>query len=195
MLKVGLTGGIGAGKSTVAKILEVLGFPVFYSDQEAKKLMEHDDNIIEKLKNCFGSSIYINQQLNRSSLASKVFQNEVLLEKLNNIVHPAVRNAFDKWTMIQKKSIVINEAAILFETGAYQSFDKVILVTAPENIRMNRVMTRDNITKEQVIERMKNQWSDDKKIPLADHVIINDESTPVLPQIEKIIIALNNLAT
>jgi len=114
---------------------------------------------------------------------------------LNNIVHPAVRNAFDKWTMIQKKSIVINEAAILFETGAYQSFDKVILVTAPENIRMNRVMTRDNITKEQVIERMKNQWSDDKKIPLADHVIINDESTPVLPQIEKIIIALNNLAT
>ena len=195
MLKVGLTGGIGAGKSTVAKILEVLGFPVFYSDQEAKKLMEHDDNIIEKLKNCFGSSIYINQQLNRSSLASKVFQNEVLLEKLNNIVHPAVRNAFDKWTMIQKKSIVINEAAILFETGAYQSFDKVILVTAPENIRMNRVMTRDNITKEQVIERMKNQWSDDKKIPLADHVIINDESTPVLPQIEKIIIALNNQAT
>lgn len=186
-LKIGLTGGIGSGKTTVSKIIEALGFPVFYSDLEAKKLMTNNPNVVAAVKSLFGTEAYANGDLNRTYLAQVVFNNPSLLKALNDIIHPEVRNAFEDFCMKNKtKKLIFNEAAILFETGAYKTFDFNVLVTAREELRIERVAKRDQISENQVRERMNNQWSDDRKLSLADFVIVNDNQE-LITQVERVV--------
>lgn len=187
MIKIGITGGIGSGKSLVCSILEQLGYPVFYSDKEAKEIIESHSEAKKALIQLFGKDIYLNEKLNRLLLSQIVFSNQELLSKVNSIIHPIVRTNFENWTNSQKTDFVFNEAAILFETGAYLNFDSTVLVTAPTEIRIERVILRDFIRKEQVIERMNNQWTDDQKEKLATYTIVNDGIHPILVQVEKII--------
>ena len=181
--KIGLTGGIGSGKSIVCDIIKIIGYPVFNSDDEAKLLMTNNNSVVQQVKSVFGEEAYDGNSLNRTFLAKKIFNDENLKSELNKIVHPAVRSAFDSWAEQQKKSLVFNEAAILFETGAYKSFDYTILLTAPKDIRVSRVTNRDNTTIEEVQQRMNNQWEDDVKKALATYVINNDNTTLVTPQV------------
>ncbi|MEX1192513.1 MAG: dephospho-CoA kinase [Brumimicrobium sp.] len=192
MKKIGLTGGIGSGKSIIGKILSIIGFPVFYSDAIGKMLMTEDQSVVSKVKELFGSDAYIKGKLNRTYISEKVFKNPNLKEKLNQIVHPAVRKNFDNWCSQQVTPLVFNEAAILFETGSYKNFDALILVTADEKTRINRVMKRDQVSKQQVLERINNQWSDDKKKKLADFIISNDDNDLLIPQVESIVKQLLN---
>ncbi|MCU4166597.1 dephospho-CoA kinase [Carboxylicivirga caseinilyticus] len=188
MLKIGLTGGIGSGKSTVAKFFEVLGVPVYYADVRAKELMSTSAEVISNVKNLLGDDAYLNEELNRSYVANKVFNDKSLLEQLNAIVHPAVKNDFENWSQSHSSSkMVVQEAAILFENGGYKNFDRMVLVTAPEDIRIKRVISRDGSTESQVRERLNNQWSDDKKIQLADSVIINDDRKSIIEQVTNLI--------
>tara|TARA_B100000508_G_scaffold48272_1_gene37510 strand:+ start:57869 stop:58444 length:576 start_codon:yes stop_codon:yes gene_type:complete len=187
MIKVGLTGGIGAGKSIVARVLATMGFPVFYSDKVGKELLSDNSDIQNEVINIFGNEAYAEGELNRGFLAKMIFSDNQLKEKLNAIIHPAVREEFDAWSKKQNSTIVFNEAAILFETGSYKNFDKNILVTAPEEIRINRVMERDDSSKEEIRSRMENQWSDSRKKKLADFEIVNDGNQLIIPQLEKIL--------
>jgi dephospho-CoA kinase len=186
-IKIGLTGGIGSGKTTVAKIIEKLGFPVFYSDLVAKSLMTENDGVVQSVVKIFGEQAYVNGRLNKSFLAQLAFSNPRLLNALNEIIHPEVWNAYSAFCEDNKhKKLIFNEAAILFETGAYKRFDYNVLVTAPEEIRIRRVMERDRLSEVQVKARINNQWSDEKKIPLADFVIFNYDRS-LEPQIEFIV--------
>ena len=191
MIKVGITGGIGAGKSLVCSVIEQLGFPVFYSDIVAKSLIETDQEIRFFLESKIGEIIFDHSILNKPLLAKHLFSDKKLLSELNSIAHPKVRFLFDVWAFEQKNHIVFNEAAILFETGAYKNFDKIILITAPLSIRIERVVKRDATTEAQVQMRIDNQWSDERKIPLASFVVLNDDVTGLLSQIEKVIEYLN----
>ncbi|MCB9223545.1 MAG: dephospho-CoA kinase [Crocinitomicaceae bacterium] len=186
-ISVGITGGIGSGKTYVCRTLNTMGYPVFYSDEQAKQLLIDDTEAIAAIKSLFGDEAYLYGQLNRSFLAEKIFADLSLREKMNNIVHPLVRKRFNQWALRSESPIVFNEAAILFETGAFKNFDYTILVTAPVDIKIKRTMQRDGVSKEEVIARMNAQWPDEQKIPLASFVIINDETTPLLPQIVKIL--------
>jgi len=187
-LKIGITGGIGAGKSLVCKVLENMGYPVFYSDQAAKILMNTQPGLKNDLIQLLGDETYENGELNRVYIAKRVFEDKTLLDKMNALIHPEVRNAFQQFVEENRNSLfVFNEAAILFETGAYKTFDKTILVAAPEELRIDRVMNRDNVSEDQVLARMKNQWRDEQKIPLAHFVINNDEKSSVVQQIERIL--------
>ncbi|MEX2349586.1 MAG: dephospho-CoA kinase [Flavobacteriaceae bacterium] len=174
MKVVGLTGGIGSGKSTVAKMFKDLGVPVYIADKEAKELM-HTPKVIQKINTLLGESSYVNGVLNRPYIASKVFSDKNLLEKLNAIVHPEVKKHFKEWMKKQKGVYAIKEAAILFENGGYKECDATILVTAQESMRVRRVMQRDQISDEDVEARMKNQWTDAEKVKLADLIIENSE--------------------
>lgn len=186
MKKIGITGGIGAGKSIVAGIIAVMGYPVYFSDIRAKELTLSDPEIRNGLIDLFGQEIYEHGSLNREKLAV-IFQDDVLRLKVNELIHPVVRRDFESWVSSQHSSMVFNEAAILFETGSYKRMDATILVTAPEEIRLKRVVSRDNASAEAVISRMEKQWEDEQKIPLADFVIHNDDKTPVLAQVEEVI--------
>lgn len=186
MKKIGITGGIGAGKSIVAGIIAVMGYPVYFSDIRAKELTLSDPEIRNGLIDLFGQEIYEHGSLNREKLAV-IFQDDVLRLKVNELIHPVVRRDFESWVSSQHSSMVFNEAAILFETGSYKRMDATILVTAPEEIRLKRVVSRDNASAEAVISRMEKQWEDEQKIPLADFVIHNDDKTPVLDQVEGVI--------
>jgi dephospho-CoA kinase len=187
-LTIGITGGIGSGKTHVCRIIQQLGYPVFFSDQEAKSIMQNDFKVIEQIKQLFGSSAYSNGELNREHLANCAFNNPSLLAQLNNAVHPVVRKNFSIFAEKHcDKQLIFNEAAILFETGAYKNFDLNILITAPKKLRIERIMSRDNSSEEQVLSRMKNQWEDEQKIPLADYVISNDEQTDLETDIKKIL--------
>jgi len=186
MKVIGLTGGIGSGKSTVAKMFAELGVPIYIADDEAKKMMNEDAVIRKQIVDLLGVDSYIDDRLNRPYIADKVFNDKLLLEKLNSIVHPAVAKHFIAWKNKQKSTYVIKEAAILFENGNYKQCDYTILITAPEEIRIDRVLKRDNTTKSQVLARLKNQWEDSKKIPLADYVIINTKLEETWLQVKKI---------
>jgi dephospho-CoA kinase len=165
-----------------------MGFPVFNSDLEARKLMQSDSEIVNSIIALFGKDAYYNGKLDRKHIADKVFSNQELLNQLNLIVHPATRQAFESFAQLNNKHrIVFNEAAVLFETGAYKNFDFVILVTAPEELRIKRVVSRDGVDREQVEKRLSNQWKDEQKIGLADFVLVNDEKQPMLVQIENIL--------
>lgn len=183
---IGITGGIGSGKTTVAKMFERYGIPVYYADDEAKKLNDTSLIIRERLIDLFGETIYKSGKLDRALLASKIFSDKNLLQKVNSIIHPEVAKHFEKWVQSQNSPYVLKEAAILFESGSNKNCDKVILVTAPENIRIDRVMKRDKIEKDQVLSRMKNQWDDDKKRKLSDFVIENLKIKNTEQQVEKI---------
>lgn len=186
MLKVGITGGIGSGKSTVSKIFELLGVPVYNADERAKILMNTDEEIIEKIKNLLGEESYDNEgKLNRKYIASIVFNSKDKLRRLNEIVHPAVKRDFEKWVKANegKYDYVLKEAALLFETGSYKDLDYTILVSAPEEMRINRVMKRDNVDRESVLARMRNQLDEDKKIEMADVIILNDYTFSLIRQV------------
>ena len=185
-MTIGLTGGIGSGKSTVARALESMGHPVFYSDQAAKEIMSSDKSLQKDIIAHFGEEAYVNGVLNRAYLAERIFSNPDDKEVLNGMIHPRVRSAFAQFAQSAQSRLVFNEAAILFETDGHVNFDKMILVTAPVETRIERVMKRDGSSAEQVRDRMKNQWTDEQKIPLADFVIKNGDTDRVLEQIEAI---------
>lgn len=191
-VRVGLTGGIGSGKSFVAQVIEKMGYPVYYSDTASKELVDSDPEIREALIALLGSEAYTDNGLNRSLLAARIFQSDALREKVNAIIHPRVRQYFDQWAAQVTSDIVFNEAAILFETGAYRNFTAMILVTAPEAMRVERVMKRDGSREDEVRQRMSKQWSDEQKMELAQHVIHND-GRPLLIQIEKIMDQLEEI--
>ena len=193
-LIVGITGGIGSGKSTVCKVFEGLGIPVFKADDVSRTISDVNQSVIEKIKTAFGNDMYVNGKLNRPKMAALVFSNKDELAKLNSIIHPAVRQEFANWKEKNANApYLLYEAAILFESGAALLTDKKILVTALQETRINRVMQRDNIKREEVESRIKNQWSDEQKIALADYVLLNDDNAPVLEQVlalDKILRAL-----
>ena len=187
MLKIGLTGGIGSGKTTVSKIFSMLGIPVFYADEAAKSVMNTDKLLIENIKQSFGSDAYdAESQLNRKFLAEIVFNDAQKLFALNKLVHPAVFRSYEFWLVRQTSPYILKEAAILFESGSYQFCDKIILVTAPEDIRIERVCLRDGISKDEVKARIDKQLSDDVTLKLADFRIINDEKQLLIPQVLKL---------
>ncbi len=184
--KVGLTGGMGSGKSIVARIFETLGIPVFNADTIAKKLMEEDPVVQQKIVQLFGEDAYHNGKLNRAFLAGIVFHDKKRLTQLNNIVHPATIAAAGVWMNLQTAPYMIKEAALIFEAGAEKNLDLVIGVSAPRVLRIKRVMERDLVSKEQAESRMKNQMDETDKMNLCDHVIINDEKHLIIPQVLKI---------
>lgn len=185
MIVVGLTGGIGSGKSTIATMFHELGVPVYNSDERAKHLMNTSKKIRKQLIELFGKKAYLEGNLNRTYIAKKVFNDTDLLEQLNQIVHPVVRKDFLKWTKKQNASYVIQETALLFENNAQELYDSVILITAPKELRIERVLSRDESTKEQIIARMNNQLDDQTKLELADFVIENiDLKTTALKVLE-----------
>lgn len=184
MIKIGVTGGIGSGKSVICRVFEILGAPVFNADLEAKILMESDPEVKEKIQSLFGRNIYTSGKPDRKRMASLVFGDKDLLAGLNGIVHPAVGDLFRKWVKSREgASYIIKEAAILFESGVYRELDHVVLVTAPSDLRIRRVMERDGVDRESVELRMANQWPDEKKRKLADTILVNDGNNPVLPNL------------
>lgn len=189
---IGITGGIGSGKSTIAKVFISMGFPVYNSDTRAKELINSNIDVIDSIKQEFGDDIYSSEGLDRKKMASIVFSDSDKLQKLNSIVHPAVGLDFDKWANSQNTSFVLKEAAILFETGIYKSLDKTILVTCHKEERINRVMKRDSATKEAIEARMNSQWSEEKKKELADYIIDNSGEEMVIPQVISLINRLSN---
>lgn len=189
---IGITGGIGSGKSTIAKVFISMGFPVYNSDTRAKELINSNIDVIDSIKQEFGDDIYSSEGLDRKKMTSIVFSDSDKLQKLNSIVHPAVGLDFDKWANSQNTSFVLKEAAILFETGIYKSLDKTILVTCPKEERINRVMKRDSATKEAIEARMNSQWSEEKKKELADYIIDNSGEEMVIPQVISLINRLSN---
>ncbi len=183
VLRIGITGGIGSGKSTVARIFEVLGIPVYYADDAAKRIMNEDEELKEQIMAHFGRESYANGQLNRSYLASVVFNNQEKLALLNSLVHPATIRDGERWTLRQSSPYTIKEAALLFESGSAASLHYVIGVSAPTPLRILRAMKRDNISREEVQARMRQQIDESIKMRLCDYVIINDEQQPLLPQV------------
>lgn len=192
-IKIGITGGIGSGKSTIARIFESIGYPVYYADSKAKSLMTSNEDLVSQIKQHFGEDIYLNTgEINREKLGAIVFNNKEKLAELNSLVHPAVANDFFRWAKEQENEIVFEEAAILFETGGYKRMDYNILVTAPKEERIKRTMLRDNTSREAVLARMENQWEDEDKIPLADFIIDNGGSVLVIPQVLEVISKITN---
>lgn len=184
---IGITGGIGAGKSLISRVLIALGYPVFNSDEASRLIVNSDLNVIQAIKNEFGEIAYNQGVLDRKLIGELVFNHPEKLNQLNQIIHPAVGKALIDWKNQQDKKILFNEAAILFETGNYKKYDATILVTAPKEVRAMRVMKRDSASAEVVAKRMENQWSDEQKIALADYVITNDDSSFLIPQILEVI--------
>lgn len=185
MVKLGVTGGIGSGKSVVTKLFALLGVPVYDADSKARLLMENNEALRTSLMALFGVNVYSNHHLNRKFLASQVFENAPKLAQLNGLVHPAVATDFEQWlTLHQQAPMVVKEAAIMFESDAYKSLDKIITVFAPEEIRLQRVLKRDpQRTESEVSAIMSNQFPEEKKLKLADYVIFNDDKHLVIPQV------------
>ena len=185
-LRIGLTGGIGSGKSTVAGIFKVLGIPVFDADWEAKKIMESNPILRRALVEQFGSTIFVNEQLNRKALASIVFKDPVQLAKLNALVHPHAIEEGIQWSARQSSPYTVKEAALFFESGSAEGIDYMIGVYSPKHIRIQRVMKRDGITREEVLLRMQRQIPEEIKMRLCDFVLLNDEQQLLIPRIIKL---------
>ena len=187
MKKIGLTGGIGSGKTFVAQMFEKLSVPVYYSDREAKRLMNINSTIRKKLINIVGDEVYLSEnELNKTFLAQKIFSDKELIEQVNEIVHPIVREDFNEWAENQISDYVLQESAILFEIGANKLMDGMILVWAPNELRIKRVMQRDGAKLTDVLKRMESQWPQESKLNLTNFVIKNDEVGMLLPQIVEI---------
>jgi dephospho-CoA kinase len=185
MYRVGLTGGIGAGKTTVARMFEVLGVPVYYSDYRAKRLMTDEPELVQQIKDAFGENAYLwTGELNRQYLAEMVFNDPDKLKKLNGIVHPALWKDAVEWSETQEpKPYTVQEAAILFETGGYKNMDVNIMVFAPVEERIKRTMARDKIDRHAVLARMDKQMPEDEKMKLVDYIIYNDSTTGLVYQV------------
>lgn len=195
MLKIGLTGGIGSGKTTVAKIFEALNVPVYYADAASKRLYHTDADLIANIKKHFGDGIYTNNELNRARLAELVFKDADKLALLNKLVHPPTIKDAENWMQQQTAPYVVKEAALLFESGSASSLDYVIGVQAPEALRMQRVMQRDGASREDVLARMNRQMDEAEKLKRCDFIIRNNEQEAVLPQVLKLHQRLLEMAT
>jgi dephospho-CoA kinase len=185
MRKVGITGGIGSGKTTVCRIFEMIGVPVYYADDRAKEILNTGTDVFNRVIEIFGKDI-LNQKgtIERKKLAALVFNDKEKLKQLNNIVHPAVGNDFKEWCKeYSERPYILKEAAILFESGAYKNVESVISVTAPVEMRIERVMSRDGSSKEDVLSRISRQMSEEERIERSDFVIANDETQLVIPQV------------
>jgi dephospho-CoA kinase len=187
MKKIGITGGIGTGKTFVCHILEKLGYPIFYSDQVAKKLMHENIDLINKIKQLLGNESYLNGIIDKPFIAQKIFEIPTLRNELNAIVHPEVYLAFENWCNSQTSKLVFNESALLFETESYKRFDKTILITADISIKIERIKKRDLLDEIEIKRRMNSQLSDENKLKLADFAINNNGEKLVLPQLIKCI--------
>ena len=185
-LKVGLTGGIGSGKTTVARIFEVLGIPVYYADDAARRIMNEDESLKAEITRQFGEESYKDGKLNREYLASIVFHDKKKLSVLNALVHPATIRNSNQWMKQQKTPYAIREAALIFESGVQGQLDYVIGVCAPVELRIERAMKRDGLTREQVMDRMDRQINETIKMRLCDFVIVNDGKKAVIPQVLKL---------
>lgn len=196
MLKIGLTGGIGSGKSTVAKVFETLGIPVYKADDEAKRLMSTHPVLIQKIKDHFSAEAYQNGQLNKPYLSAVVFKDKKKLELLNSLVHPFTIEDGKAWMLRQKTPYAIKEAALIFESGSQGDFDQIIGVYAPEILRIHRTIQRDKTDKDKVRSRMENQIKEELKMKLCDEVLINNEQQLLIPQIialhEKLLVIAKN---
>ncbi|MEP7197226.1 MAG: dephospho-CoA kinase [Saprospiraceae bacterium] len=194
MIHIGLTGGIGSGKSTVAKIFETLGIPVYNSDQRAKIIMEENLEVKNKIIELLGLESYEENNLNRKYIASQVFENSKLLNALNAIVHPEVFKDYDDWWKNYNTAYVIKESALLLDTLKSQNIDQIILVFSPLELRIQRILTRDHLTREQVSERIANQRPEKDLIEAADYIIVNDQHLSIVNQVLSIHQELINFA-
>lgn len=191
MKKIGITGGIGSGKTTICNIFESLDVPIYYADTQAKKIMATSIAVKQQLKTLLGNEAYHkNGKPDRKFIASKIFSDKALLMGINGIIHPAVQADAERWMEKLKNEgrtvYVIKEAALLVENGSYKALDALIVVTCPEDIRIKRVMQRDHLSYTEVMSKIQNQLPESEKIKVADHIIINDGSTPLIPQVYKI---------
>lgn len=183
MLKVGITGGIGSGKSTVCQVFNTLGIPVFYADDAAKYLMNNDTQLINSIKQLFGDTVYKDGLLDNAALSSIVFQHPDKLQQLNALVHPATIQYGKDWITRQTAPYIVKEAAIFFESGSYKDMDVMIGVSAPLELRITRAMKGLGKTREEILHRISQQMDQDEKMSRCDHVIINDEQTAIIPQV------------
>ena len=185
-LRIGLTGGIGSGKSTVAKVFEVLGIPVYYADDAARRLMNEDEQLRQQIIQHFGPAAYKNNQLDRAYIAGQVFNDKEKLELMNSLVHPATIRDAEHWMTRQTTPYAIKEAALIFESGSQEQLDYIIGVSAPAPLRILRAMKRDGSSREQVLARMNKQIQEVIKMRLCDFVIYNDDQQAVIPQVTKL---------
>ncbi len=183
MLRIGITGGIGSGKSTVAKVFSTLGIPVYYADDAAKRLMNSDPILKEQIQKHFGAGTYKNGILDRAFLAGIVFNDKYKLELLNALVHPVTIRDAEEWMRNQQSPYIVKEAALLFETSAKEGLDLIIGVSAPKHLRLYRTMQRDKVSKEEIEKRMHRQLDENIKMKLCDFIIYNDEQQLVIPQV------------
>ena len=183
MLRVGLTGGIGSGKSTVARIFEVLGIPVYYADAATRRLMNEDEELKNQIRKHFGNESYINGELNRKHIASIAFADKEKIELLNSLTHPATIRDAESWMEKQHAPYIIKEAALIFESGSAEQLDRVIGVYAPLPLRIQRTIQRDNTTREEVLKRMSRQIDENIKMKLCDDILVNNEIEPIIPQV------------
>lgn len=193
MLKIGLTGGIGSGKSTVARLFELHGIPVYYADAAAKEIMNTDETLKNQIIQHFGEATYTNNRLNRKQLADIVFKDKEKLALLNSLVHPATIRDATNWMQQQTAPYTIKEAALIFESGSQSELDYVIGVYAPKTLRIHRTMQRDGVDREEVLKRMKNQIDEEIKMRLCDFVIVNDEQQLLIPQVNELHEKIRNL--
>jgi len=195
ILKLGVTGGIGSGKTTVCKMFEVLGIPVFSADDEAKKIQDVNPEIREQINILAGRDLYSAGYLDRSELAKIVFSDKVLLKKINSIIHPVVFSLFKEWVSMQDAPYSVMEAAILFESGAFRMMDRIATVVTPVEERIERLLKGNRMTREQITSRMNNQIDDDSRIRQADFVIYNSENDMIIPAILRIHQEMLNIKT
>ncbi len=187
MLRIGVTGGIGSGKTTVCRVFEVLGIPVYYADAAARTLMETDPGLITGIRKNFGGAAYNEEgKLNRKYISDIVFRDEAKLSRLNSLVHPATIREAARWMQLQTTPYAIKEAALMFESESFHHTDKVIGIYAPKNLRIQRAMKRDAISREEVLARMNKQLDEEVKMHLCDYIIYNDEQQLVIPQVMKL---------
>ena len=186
-IKIGLTGGIGSGKSVVSKLLTTYEIPVYDSDTRAKSLMETNDNIIHSITQILGKEAYTDGKLNRRFVAEEVFASSSKLLQINSIVHSAVIDDFSRWAELQAADILVFESAIIFENGLEKYFDKIIAVVAPQKLRIERVKMRSGMSRKEILNRIKNQTSSKTLRQRADYVVINDDRTAIIPQVERIL--------
>lgn len=192
MIKIGITGGIGSGKSVIASLLSLYDIPVFVADTESKMLTATSPIIREKLINLFGKELYTGNNLNKKLLAYHIFGNPEYLKQVNDIIHPEVNRHFTEWTKSLSSEFCAIESAILFESGFNKMVDKSLMVYAPQELRIRRALQRDNVSREEIISRIKNQLPDETKKEWSDYVIHNDDKQALLPQIEKFLASLRN---
>jgi dephospho-CoA kinase len=185
-MRLGITGGIGSGKTSVCRVFSVLGIPVFSADTIANEIMDNDDAIISRVNSITGKELYLSGKLDRTKLASLIFNDNSLLEKINSLVHPIVFDRFKSWELEQTSPYVILEAAILFESGGSKLCNRIATVVAPVEQRVERVILRNNLSREQILERMRNQMDDDSRMKQSDYIIHNAENDMIIPAILKI---------